>query len=219
MAGLSVKTAATAEALTEIQIRDYLRVDQDSELGVLRLLRRSAREFCESYTGRVLLSQTLELHLDATGEIDDPLWEGIVTGPYLNYYKNFITLPSTPVASVSSVTTYDDSDNATVMAASKYYVDTIRQPARITLRTGETWPSAMRVANAIKVEFVAGYANGQIPTSLQMGMLQHIAYMYDQRGDMKDPQQTASLPPMVAKLYQPHKVLDGFGGSKFMALG
>lgn len=219
MAGLSVKTAATTQALTNIQIRDYLRVDQDSELGVLQQLRNAAREFCESYTGRVLLSQTLELYLDSTNE-DDPLWEGLKTGPYMTYYKNSITLPSTPVVSVTSVTTYDDSDTGTVMASSKYYVDTVREPARITLRTGEAWPSAMRVANAIKVEFVAGYANaGQIPSALQMGMLQHIAYMYDQRGDMKDYQQTISFPPMVARLYQPYKVLDGFGGSKFMALG
>tara|TARA_R110000744_G_scaffold138706_6_gene249562 strand:+ start:5953 stop:6612 length:660 start_codon:yes stop_codon:yes gene_type:complete len=219
MAGLNVKTAATTEALTNIQIRDYLRVDQDSELGVLQQLRKAAREFCEQYTGRVLLTQTLELYLDAT-DSDDPLWEGVRIGPYLNFHKNYITLPSTPVVSVTHIKTYDDNDVATTMAASKYYVDTVREPARITLRTGETWPSALRVANAIQIEYVAGYANaGLIPSALQMGMLQHMAYMYDQRGDMKDFQQTNSFPPMLAKLYQPYKVLNGFGGSKFMGLG
>ena len=37
------------------------------------------------------------------------------------------------------------------MAASRYYVDNVREPARVVLRQGETFPTALRVANAIKV--------------------------------------------------------------------
>ena len=220
MAGLTVTTAATTEALSETQIRDYLRVDLDTELGTLQLLRKAAREYCEEYTGRKLLSQTLTLAIDATNDIYDPLWEGTRIGPYLNFHKDYIALPTAPVRSVSSVKTYDDNDTATTMAASRYYVDTAREPARVVLRTGETWPHALRVANAIEIEFVAGYATpADIPHAIKVGMLQHIAYLYDQRGDMKDPQQTTSLPPMVAKMYQPYKLIAGLGTSSFGALG
>ena len=34
-----------------------------------------------------------------------------------------------------------------------------RQPARLVLRTGETFPTALRVANAIEVQYVTGYAS------------------------------------------------------------
>lgn len=220
MAGLTVTTAATTEALTETEIRDYLRVDLDSELGTLQFLRKAAREFCENYTGRKLLSQTLTLAVDAANEVHDPLWEGTRTAPYLNFYKDYLALPTAPVRSVSSVKTYDDNDTATTMASSRYYVDTAREPARVVLRTGETWPSALRVANSIEIEFVAGYATpADIPYALRVGMLQHIAYLYDQRGDMKDYQQTMALPPMVAKMYQPYKLIGGLGTSSFGALG
>ena len=220
MAGLIVTTAATSEALTETEIREYLRIDEDSELLTLQLLRRAAREFCENYTGRMLLNQTLTLGLDAVNEIYDPLWEGIRIGPYLNYGKDYIVMPTAPVREVVSVTTYDDNDTSTVMLASKYYVDIAREPARVVLRTGETWPSALRVANAIEVRFKAGYANsGQIPHALKAGMLQHIAYMYDQRGDMKDADQASRLPPIVALMYQPYKLIGGLGTSAYGALG
>lgn len=220
MAGLIVTTAATSEALTETEIREYLRIDEDSELLTLQLLRRAAREFCENYTGRLLLSQTLTMGLDSTNEIYDPLWEGIRIGPYLNNGKDYIVMPTAPVREIVSVTTYDDSDNATIMPASRYYVDIAREPARIVLRTGETWPNALRVANAVEVKFKAGYANaGEIPHALKMGMLQHIAYLYDQRGDMKDADQTSKLPPMVALMYQPYKLIGGLGTSAYGALG
>jgi hypothetical protein len=220
MAGLIVTTAATSEALTETEIREYLRIDEDSELLTLQLLRRAAREFCENYTGRLLLDQTLTMGLDATNEIYDPLWEGTRIGPYLNYGKDYIVMPTAPVREIVSVTTYDDADNATVMPSSRYYVDIAREPARVVLRTGETWPNALRVANAIEVQFKAGYANaGQIPHALKMGMLQHIAYLYDQRGDMKDADQASRLPPMVALMYQPYKLIGGLGTSAYGALG
>jgi len=220
MSGLIVTTAATSEAITEAEIREYLRIDEDSELLTLQILRKAAREFCENYTGRLLLDQTLTLSLDATNEIYNPLWEGMKVGPYINYGKDYIVMPTAPVREVVSVTTYDDSDNPTAMLASRYYVDIAREPARVVLRTGETWPSALRVANAIEVQFKAGYANaGEIPHALKMGMLQHIAYLYDQRGDMKDYQQTMALPPMVAKMYQPYKLIGGLGTSSYGALG
>lgn len=219
MAGLTVVTAATSEALTETEIRNYLRVDQYSELGTLQLLRKAARQHCENYTGRRLLSQTLKLSLDGTRDTDTGLWEGLVDGPYLNFYKDYINLPTAPTASVSSIVTYNDSDSSTTFASSKYYVDNAREPARIVLRTGETWPTALRVANAIEITFVAGYAAGEIPPDMKLGMLQHIAYLYDQRGDMKDPDQARTFPPAIAKMYQPYKLMAGSGTSSYSAIG
>ena len=47
----------------------------------------------------------------------------------------------------------------------------------------------------------------------------HIAYMYDQRGDMKDYQQTLAMPPMIQKLYAPYVIHGGMGSSTLMATG
>jgi hypothetical protein len=221
MAGLVVNTGPASEPLTVAETKAYLRVSGSAEDTLIEAMIATARIFCEEYTGRALITQTLIMTVDATNEINDPLWEGTQTGPYINFYKDHLTLPKGNVQSVSSVKTYDDADNATTFSSDNYYVDSAREPARVVLRTGETWPTALRVANAVEVTYIAGYGDNasDVPAPLRMGMLQHIAYLYDQRGDMKDYLQTRSAPPMVVNLYAPYKIMHGLGGSPLMALG
>ena len=52
-----------------------------------------------------------------------------------------------------------------------------------------------------------------------MGLLQHIAFLYEQRGDMMEPQQGMNMPPAIKMLYQPYVVMGGLGSSSLMALG
>lgn len=219
MAGIRVTTAPSVEPLALSEVKSYLRISGSGEDTLIGTFIEAARTFCEDFTGRALITQTLTLTLDATNEIDDPLFEGTRTGPYINFYKSFISLPRPELQSVTSVKTFADDDTATTFASSKYYVDTSRDPARIVLRTGETWPTALRVANAIEVVYVSGYGNAasDVPAPLKIGMMQHIAYMYDQRGDMKDYLQARTLPPSVANLYQTYRVLEGLRGSMLMA--
>ena len=218
MAGLQVTTAPTVEPLNLQEVKEYLRVEDSTDERVLRPYIESVRRIAEEHMGRALMSQTLTLFIDAFDELEDPLWEGMRTAPYLNFYKNYISLPRSPVTSVTSVSTFNDSDTESTMASTRYYVDNVREPARIVLRQGETFPTALRVANAIKVVYVAGYTSAYaIPEPIKMGMLQHIAYMYEHRGDMYEAK--APLPPAIKTMYSPYVVHSGLGSSQFLALG
>ena len=217
MAGIKVTTAPTAEPLSLQEVKEYLRVDDATDERVVQPLIIAARQFAEEHMNRALMQQTFTLMLDAVIDQDQPLYEGMRTAPDLNYYKNYIVLPKSPVQSVTSVKTFDDSDTATTMASTKYYVDTQREPARIVLRTGETFPTALRVANAIEVIYVAGYTSAfAIPEPIRLGMLQHIAYMYEHRGDMYEAQ---GAPTLMKSLYAPYVIHSGLGSSALMALG
>ena len=217
MAGLIVSTEPTAEPLSLQEVKEYLRVEDATDERVVQPLITAARQFAESHMNRALMQQTFTLTLDAVVDQNEPLYEGMRTAPDINYYKNYIVLPKSPVQSVTSVKTYDDSDTATTMAATKYYVDTAREPARIVLRTGETFPTALRVANAIEVIYVAGYTSAfAIPEPIRLGMLQHIAYMYEHRGDMYEAQ---GAPFLMKSLYAPYVIHSGLGSSSLMALG
>ena len=221
MAGIRVSTGPSVEPLALSDVKSYLRISGSGEDTLLGTMIETVRVFCEDFINRALITQTVTLTLDATNEIDDPLWDGTRTGPYLNFYKDFISLPKAPIQSVTTVKTFADDDTATTMSSTKYYVDISRDPGRVVLRTGETWPTALRVANAIEVVYVAGYgdAASDVPAPLKLGMMQHIAYLYDQRGDMKDYLQTRAMPPAVQNLYMPFRILSGLGGSPLMAIG
>jgi len=218
MAGLTTVTGPTQEPVTLQEVKEYLRVDDATDERVVRPFIETARRFCEEHTGRALMSQTLRLYLDAFQDRFDPLWEGMRTGPYLNYYKNYVVLPRSPVVSVTHVKTYDDADTATTFDSSKYYLDKAREPSRIVLRTGEAFPTALRVANAIEVEYTTGYASQyNIPEPIKLGIMQHIAYLYEHRGDMYDA--NLPYPPMLKSLYAPYVIHRGLGSSSLMSLG
>lgn len=218
MAGLQVTTAPTVEPLTMQEVKEYLRVEDNTDERVVRPFIETARRFAEEHLGRTLMTTTYSLFIDTNNDMDDPLWEGMRTGADLNYYKNYIVLPRSPVASVTSVSTFNDANTEATMASTRYYVDNVSEPAKVVLRQGETFPTALRVANAIKVVYVAGYTSAySVPEPIRMGMLQHIAYMYEHRGDMYEA--SSPMPPIIKNLYAPYVIIKGMGSSSFLATG
>ena len=218
MSGLEVKTEPTQEPVTLQEVKEYLRVEDSTDERNIRPLIETARRFAEEHLGRALVSTTYTQYYDCYDDMSDPLWEGTRTGPYINYYKNYLVLGKGPVSSVTHIKTYDDDATATTMASSKYYVDKAREPSRIVLRTGETFPTSLRVANGIEVEYVAGYSSiYSIPEPIRMGILQHIAHLYEHRGDMYEAKN--AYPPMLRSLYSPYVIHKGLGSSSLMSIG
>ena len=219
MSGIQVITEPTQEPLSLQEVKDYLRVEDNTDERTLRPLIETARRWCEEHINRSLLQTTYRQFIDSIAD-EVPLTEGLTDGPDLNYYKNYIVLSKSPIISVTHIKTYNDADESTTFASSKYYLDNAREPGRIVLRNGETFPTALRLANAIEIEYVAGYSSiSQIPEPLKVGMLQHIAFMYEQRGDMGDYLNARTFPPMVKGLYSPYVIHGGFGSSNLLSIG
>ena len=131
-----------------------------------------------------MINRTLNLFIDGIDEVDVALWEGTKVGPDLSLRKRYIEIPTTPVQSVSAVTSFTDDDTESTFASTKYFVDTAREPARLFLRDGEAWPTGLRVANGLKIVYVAGYGSNRtdVPEAIRVAILQYIAFNYEHRG-------------------------------------
>jgi len=208
MAGLTIVTDVASEPLTVSEVKDYIRVDDNIDDTVITNMIKSARLWVENYTNRSLLNRTLKYSIDYIDEVEQPLWEGVRVGPDMTMRRRYLQLPRPPVVSVSSVKYFSDDDTETVFASSKYYVDNAREPARIVLRNGETWPTALRVANAIEVTYVSGYGANRtdVPEALIQGIMQTIAFYYENRGDVYDRPQNFA-PKTLKLLLDPYKVM------------
>jgi len=218
MAGLSVTTAPTSEPITRVEAKSFLRVDISDDDTLIDNLIQAAREFCEEYTGRTLINTTYKLSLDGFVEDNVPIKEGLYQAPYMNFYKRYIPLARPPLASVTSVKTFTDDDTESTFASSKYYVDTQRNPGRVVLRDGETWPTSLRVANAIEIVYVAGYgsAASSVPSALKVGIREHVTYLYEHRGEVEA--NLKNFPLICKQLYQPYRVLN-FSNNPFSNSG
>lgn len=212
MAGLVVVTAPTSEPITVAELIAHLRLDSDTDETEMEAYIQMAREWCENYTGRAFINRTLRLSLDGLSDVDDALWEGWKIGPDMTLKKREIKLPKPPLVSVTSVTTYDDADVSTVFASSNYYVDTAAEPGRVVLRTGSTWPTALRVGNAVEIVYVAGYGSSatSVPAPIKFGIKSIAAWIYENRGE----QDFARLPNNLTMLLQSYRVMS-FGTSPF----
>ena len=206
MGGQSVTTDASIDPLTYSEIRDYLRLDEGVDETLLITLLKMATQYVEKFTGRALINRTITLFIDGVDEIDLALWEGTRVAPDMSIRKRYIELPTTPVSSVTSISSFSDNDTETTFASTKYFVDTAREPARVYLRDGQAWPQSLRVANGLKIVYVAGYGSNRtdVPEAIRLGILNIIAFNYEHRGDFEG---VLRQPAMVQSLLQPYRKL------------
>lgn len=216
MSGLIEVTGPTVEPISRIEARQHLRLDDDVDDSQVRSYITAARIWAENYTGRVFISRTMRQSLDANPYPQvGSLSEGSVYGHQnqLVGATGHIEIAAVPVISVSSIKYYDDADNETTWAASNYYVDSVSDVAKVVLRDGGSWPSDLRAANGLEINFTAGYGSSptDVPESIRIAIMQYMTFLYEHRGDFErfPPPQ----PPAVLKTLLGNYKVMRFGGT------
>lgn len=193
--GSRITTNPESEPVSLMEMKRYLRIDDNSDDIVLSDQIIEARRFIEDQIGLAFISQSWRLALDQWPAGGEAWWDGVremsITELYRSNVLQSVTLPRWPLVSITSVTTYDEDSNATaITVANVFDVDTYRTPGRITLKRGQTWPVALRANNAIEIIYVAGYANAaSVPMTMKRAIRQLAAFMYNHRGDDCDASQ------------------------------
>lgn len=193
--GSRITTSPESEPVSLMEMKRYLRIDDNSDDIVLSDQIMEARRFIEDQVGLAFISQSWRLALDRWPAGGEAWWDGVREMSIAELYRSnvlqSVTLPRWPLVSITSVTTYDEDSNATaITVANVFDVDTYRTPGRITLKRGQTWPVALRSNNAIEIVYVAGYANAAaVPMTMKRAVRQLAAFMYNHRGDDCDASQ------------------------------
>ena len=206
MAGIKVQTAETAYAVTTTQIKNWLKVDGSDDDTVIGELQKVVHNWAKLYTKRSLTTQTLQLFIDSVYDVDVPIEEGMYIGIDQDISRRSIILPQSPVASITHVKYYDDADSATTWASSNYYLDNTSAPNRFVLRNGKSYPTGLRVANALEIQYVAGYG-GQtdVPYDIQYSCLLYASYLFEHRGDLLNGK-NVTAPNSATQLLEPYVI-------------
>ncbi|MFQ5783606.1 MAG: head-tail connector protein [Alphaproteobacteria bacterium] len=208
MKGLTRIAPPAAEPVTLAETKSHLRIDDDADDALITDLIVAGRQAAEEHLRRALVTQSWRLTLDRFPGRRFAWWDGVRQGTAVVEPAGGIELPRPPLASVTSVTVYDDADTALVVPAADYFTDTDREPGRIVPRAGKTWPTVARVANGVEIVFVAGYgAASDVPEAIRQGILALVAHYYEHREAADPAGSAAGLPPGVAALWRPFRVL------------
>lgn len=161
---LKLIAAPEAEPVTLAEAKAHLRVthdDEDALIGTLIAAARQSLDGKDGILGRALMPQTWELVLDA-------------------FPRGVVAVPLAPLQSVTSVLYVDADGVEQTLAAEAYTVDADSEPGRVVAVDG--WPATDDVPNAVRIRFVAGYADAAwVPAGLKAAMLLHIGDLFANR--------------------------------------
>lgn len=211
MAGVSIITAESTDLISTTDVKAQLRIassdsTHDTLIGVCK---DASIGVAKEYLQKSLINRTLKLSLDNIPFADSvlPNKEGITIGAFIEFRKRSVSLPFSPVVSVTHVKTFDDSDTETTMANSRYYVDKSSEYGRVILRTGETWDNMLRVGNAIEITYVAGYgtATSNVPAPIRQGAIIMASHFFENPDLAIKGEGVAEIPSLVNALWKPFK--------------
>jgi uncharacterized phiE125 gp8 family phage protein len=158
--GIRVTEPPAVEPVSVADIKTRLRIDHDTEDGLLARLAAAAREAVEAYSGRALVVRRVAETRDA--------WP----------FRNVFALTLAPVSSVIGVRVIDAAGAAQALEAAAFTVETDRDETRLALNTAP--PSPERRVGGIEIDYRAGYGTepGAVPAALREAVLVTAAALY-----------------------------------------
>jgi uncharacterized phiE125 gp8 family phage protein len=183
---LSLLTPPAEEPLALADAKTWLKLDQDADDDLVRALIVAARLQVEAVTGRLMVTQTWRLTLDA--------WPCDAVVP----------VPLVPLAGLSAAEVVGADGAATALDLDTITVDTASRPARLLVGTR---PPARAFAG-IHFDLTAGYgAAADVPAPFVQAMRSLIAHWYENRNLLAAPGADAQMPLAVTAMLAPHRVV------------
>lgn len=182
----NVTTNPTIEPITVTELKDYARIDGNSEDSILSSIIISARMLVENFLNRALIEQVITLQMD--------YW------PTRTLY-----LPRPPLLSITSITILDESDVETTYSSSNYYTVTNSPVGTITIKENCSIPiNTTRWNQGIKVVYKAGYGStaNYIPQAIKEGVKVWAAMIYENRTNSDTP------PPIAERLLNYYRIMN-----------
>lgn len=161
---LKLITAPSTYPVTLAEAKLHCRVDIADDDTLITALITAATEMAEQKTGRAIMTQTLELTLDA--------------------FPEAFELTRVPVQSITSVKYYDTTGTQQTLSNTLYALDAADDFgfAYISPVYAGVWPDTRDQINAVAVRYVAGYADAaSVPQSIKNWILLMVSTMYANR--------------------------------------
>jgi len=166
--------APDSEPLLLEETKLYLRVTHDDEDMLINDLIVAARMTAEQWLKRSLIMQSWKVAYD-------------------DYVPECVQLPMGPVNGITSVTLINRDTTAQVVSNTLYNLNAVQDSI--------IFQSSI-IGFRVEIIYTAGYGTAaQIPQPLKLGMLAHIAWMFDYRGEAAG----SALPAQSMGLYTPYR--------------
>lgn len=161
---LKLITDATVLAVSLVEAKAHLRVDVADDDALITSMIWAAMQAAEQRTGLTLLPQTWEISMDA--------------------FPDAFELTRVPAVSIASLIYVDTLGASITLSNTLYGMDSSDGfgPAYVVPVYAGTWPDTRAEINAVRLRYVAGYANAaSVPESIKSWIKLQVGSMYVNR--------------------------------------
>lgn len=181
----------TESALGLPTLKSWLRMDVNdtSEDSILKLLIGQAVGCFEVISHRTLMNTGFQT--------------------FRSCWFQFYELRRSILVSIDEVAYTDPDDLTVIVDPTNYYNDKQDDYSRLIFLKAFTFPEKSDLCDSIQISFTAGLAalTADVPADIQMALMQHIAFLYENRGDCAC-DDAASIPASSMKVYQSYKLIE-----------
>lgn len=186
----SGEPAVSTEFLALIKVHLKLDPTDSSDDPYLTLLTRACIQYAEKYTKRTFVIATFE--------------------HYRDFFQDLIELRRSQFQALTSFE-YSKDDSFIAVDSALYYTTKEYDFSKIVLKENSGYPTDIdNIAQAIKIIFTAGMANSlhELKSDLQIALLNHIAVIYENRGDCDTASIAENIPSTSKAIYDKYRILD-----------
>lgn len=198
MISLKLVTAPAVEPVSLAEARLHLRMDTGEtspptahpDDALITALIEAARDWAESFQNKAFVTQTLRVSMSAFPadryiELPKPPLQSLVS---LSYWDGAAT----------QVVSFVDPSGTALLETDEYLVDIDSQPGRLYLKPGLSWPTIEARANAVQIEYLAGYGlAADVPARVKAAIKLRVSEMYEHRGDQAAEERYKSAAEML----------------------
>lgn len=170
---LEIITPASVQPLSVFDVQTYLRIDGEFEFDLITSMIKAAVNSAEDYLGKSIIKKKYKASYD-------------------EYILNEITLPKSPILSITEMRVINFDNSVNIIDSSRYYLSSGNE--KLICDTEFT-------GKRIEIDFFAGISETAeaTPDYIKQALLNHIASMYERK--------TASsqIPELAKYLYNFHR--------------
>jgi hypothetical protein len=203
---IRIITPPAALPVTLQEVKAMLVIDGNDDDAMLTAFMQAATDAARQYIRRSIVTETLELVMDGFNRTGDDAALTLGPGVHTVHYPSLVAsgaeleLPFGPVASITSITTYNRANAATVFDAGAYYL----AQDRVVLNESNIWPTDLRRRDGVVIRYVSGTAPGDVPPSIRQAIKQHVLAMYECR-------EGCEMPAACRAILAGYRRMDGLG--------
>lgn len=161
----------TFYAATLADLKLQARVTSSAEDALLNIYLAAATQIAEHECNRSICTQTLELSLDQ--------------------FVDEIELPRPVVQSIQSVQFVDEAGVLQTINPADYVLDNRSEmDCWLLPAVGKAWPATRQEINSVRIRYIAGWAQADVPKAIQQWVLLQAVQLYENRVPVGDAQKT-----------------------------